>query len=53
MIQRRPLGTTGLNVTEIGFGALEIGRNWAADVNADPSHLSETEAGRVLNGLLE
>lgn len=53
MIPRRPLGRTGLEVSEIGFGALEIGRDWAQDVNPDPSHLSEAEAGRVLNGVLD
>ncbi|MDK2973089.1 MAG: hypothetical protein PWP23_2844 [Candidatus Sumerlaeota bacterium] len=53
MLRKRPLGSTGLNVTEIGFGALEIGRDWAPDVNADPSHLSCEQAGRVLNGLLD
>lgn len=53
MVNRRPLGKTGLFISQIGFGALEIGRNWAPDVNADPSHLSQKEASRVLNGLLD
>jgi len=53
MIPRRPLGKTALEVTEIGFGALEIGRDWAQDVNPDPSHPSEAEAARVLNGVLD
>ena len=52
-VTMRPLGRTGLQVSEIGFGALEIGRDWAADVNADPSHPTEQEAARVLNGLLD
>jgi aryl-alcohol dehydrogenase-like predicted oxidoreductase len=52
-IKKRALGSTGLLVSEIGFGALEIGRDWAADVNADPRHLSAAEAGRVLNALLD
>jgi aryl-alcohol dehydrogenase-like predicted oxidoreductase len=53
MLRKRKLGGTGLEVTEIGFGALEIGRDWAADCNPDPSHLSESGAGRLLNALLD
>jgi len=52
-LKKRPLGSTSLEVSEIGFGALEIGRDWAPDVNADPTHLSEKEAGAVLNALLD
>lgn len=52
-MKMRPLGLTGLNVSEVGFGALEIGRDWAPDVNADPSHPDAAEAGRVLNGVLD
>jgi aryl-alcohol dehydrogenase-like predicted oxidoreductase len=52
-VTKRALGGTGLKVSEIGFGALEIGRDWAADVNSDPSHPTEEEASRVLNGLLD
>ncbi len=43
-LPRRPLGKTGLEVSIIGLGALEIGRDWAADVDPDPRHLSEAEA---------
>lgn len=53
MPRKRQLGGTGLQVTEIGFGALEIGRDWAADVNVDPTHCTQEEATRVLNGLLD
>lgn len=53
MIRRRTLGVTGLQVSELGFGALEIGRDWAADVNPDARHLSADEAARVLNGVLD
>lgn len=50
MIKLRTLGGTGLEVSELGFGALEIGRDWAPDVNADPSHPDENKAACVLNG---
>jgi len=52
-IRKRPLGTTGLRVSEIGFGALEIGRDWARDVDPNPKHLTESEAARVLNQVLD
>lgn len=52
-LRYRQLGSTGLSVSEVGFGALEIGRDWAADVNPDPSHCSFEEAAHVLNGLLD
>lgn len=49
----RTLGGTGIAVSELGFGALEIGRDWAADVNANPGHLSVEQAAAVLNGVLD
>ena len=52
-ITRRPLGRTGLNVSEVSLGALEIGRDWAADVNADAKAPSFEEAARTLNGVLD
>ncbi|MGI8907604.1 MAG: aldo/keto reductase [Candidatus Sumerlaeaceae bacterium] len=52
-VKLRPLGATGIQVSEIGFGALEIGRDWAADVNENSRHLTQAEASRVLNGLLD
>lgn len=53
-IARRPLGRTGLHVSEIGFGALEIGRDWAPDVNPG-QHQAPTfdDAARTLNGVLD
>lgn len=49
----RLLGNTGIAVSQIGLGALEIGRNWAADVNADPTHLTRDQAARFLNETLD
>lgn len=43
-LPHRPLGKTGLEVSIIGLGALEIGRDWAADVDPDPRHLSQAQA---------
>ena len=53
VVRKRKLGNTGLEVSEVGYGALEIGRDWAADCNPDPSHPTEAEAGRVLNAVLD
>lgn len=50
---KRTLGATGLEVTALGFGALEIGRDWAADVEPAPQHLTADEASRVLNEVLD
>lgn len=49
----RTLGATGIAVSELGFGALEIGRDWAADVDTNPGHLSGEQATTVLNGALD
>ncbi len=50
-LEKRQLGRTGLAVTFVGFGALEIGRNWG--VGIDTKRPSEEEAGRVLNRVLD
>lgn len=52
-MKHRALGNTGLHVSEIGLGALEIGRNWAPDVNLDPGHLTRNEAAKMLNETLD
>ena len=52
-MKHRALGNTGLHVSEIGLGALEIGRNWAPDVNPDPGHLTRNEAAKMLNETLD
>jgi aryl-alcohol dehydrogenase-like predicted oxidoreductase len=51
--EKRPLGRTGLEVTRIGFGALEIGRDWGVGSEATRRKPAETEAGAVLNGVLD
>jgi aryl-alcohol dehydrogenase-like predicted oxidoreductase len=46
-IERRLLGRTGLSVTVLGFGAMDLGGPPAAD------EISDDEAGRVLNAVLD
>ncbi|MDD4279682.1 aldo/keto reductase [Candidatus Sumerlaeota bacterium] len=52
-MKTRNLGTTGMMVSEIGFGALEIGRDWAQDVNTNFAHLTQKEATTLLNKVLD
>lgn len=52
-LERRPLGQTGLAVTRIGFGALEIGRDWGLGDAAAQRRPTEAQAGIVLNGVLD
>ncbi len=52
-LETRPLGNTGLFATRIGFGALEIGRDWGlgtADARLRPD---DEAAGEVLHGVLD
>lgn len=51
--EQRVLGSTGISVTRIGFGALEIGRNWGVGDETTRQRPEETEAGHVLNGVLD
>lgn len=50
-MEKRKLGRTDLAVTFIGFGALEIGRDWG--VGANTKRPSEEESGRVLKRVLD
>jgi aryl-alcohol dehydrogenase-like predicted oxidoreductase len=52
-IEQRPLGQTGLEVTRIGFGALEIGRDWGLGDAAAQRKPTEAQAGIVLHGVLD
>jgi aryl-alcohol dehydrogenase-like predicted oxidoreductase len=46
-LEVRPLGRTGLSVSVLGFGAMDLGGQPAA------SEISDAEAGRVLNAVLD
>ncbi|MBN1153469.1 aldo/keto reductase [candidate division KSB1 bacterium] len=52
-LQLRPLGTSGENVTFIGFGALEIGRDWGIGDHQANLKPSFQEAEKVLNRVLD
>jgi len=53
MLEKRALGNTGLQVTFIGFGALEIGRDWGLGDAEQRRRPAEEEAGKTLNAVLD
>jgi len=52
-LEKRQLGDTGLEVTLLGFGALEIGRDWGLGDTAQRQRPDEETAAEVLNGVLD
>jgi aryl-alcohol dehydrogenase-like predicted oxidoreductase len=52
-LEKRPLGKTGLESTFVGFGALEIGRDWGLGDAGERQRPEDAEAGRVLNSVLD
>lgn len=53
-VHRRPLGRTGLMVSEVGLGALELGRNWRGwDQTGNQTRPSEEAATHLLNTALD
>jgi len=52
-LPRRPLGRTGLEPTLVGFGALEIGRDWGVGNVDDRKRPEQEEAGRTIEDVLD
>lgn len=52
-LEKRNLGKTGEKVTFIGFGALEIGRDWGLGGDVERKRPDEEAAGIVLNTVLD
>jgi aryl-alcohol dehydrogenase-like predicted oxidoreductase len=50
---RRPLGSTGLHVTLVGFGALEIGRDWGIGQSEERKRPDEPGTADVLGAALD
>ncbi len=52
-MNQRPLGNTGIRVSEIAFGGVEIGLPYGIGVRSKEDMLSESEAIRLLQAALE
>ncbi|MGI9077508.1 MAG: aldo/keto reductase, partial [Gemmatimonadaceae bacterium] len=52
-IEQRDLGATGLKVTLLGLGALEIGRDWGIGEGSARARPDESGAAEVLNAALD
>lgn len=52
-IPLRPIGQTGLQCTVIGFGALEIGRDWGVGSVIEKKRPEESDAEKTLQCVLE
>ena len=50
---KRTLGRTGFKVTFVGFGALEIGRDWGVGSQQQRRRPDEAEARETLRGVLD
>ena len=50
--EKRPLGRTGLDTTLVGFGALEIGRDWGIGSAAQRSRPADDAAGETIRCVL-
>lgn len=48
-MNKRILGKTGISVSEIAFGGVEIGMPYGVGVKSTADMLSETEAIKLLN----
>jgi 1-deoxyxylulose-5-phosphate synthase len=52
-MKKRPLGKTGIQVSEIAFGGVEIGLPYGIGVESEADMLTETEAIALLQAALE
>jgi len=52
-LEKRNLGKTDYRATFLGFGALEIGRDWGLGEGSEVQCPSEEVAGQVLNSVLD
>lgn len=52
-LERRTLGRTGLESTFVGFGALEIGRDWGLGDAGERQRPGDAEAGQALHSALD